>query len=248
LSEYPWGISSVSKKVSSSMYRSNRITSEAPIKGAYILSPLQETSRDPLENYGFMINYRPSSKITTRITTYSIRNQPPSPSLPSSLMPSRKGSLFDSLKPSPSRTKSTSRTSLRLSKVLSNAAFSNLGSETAFVAFKALPVDGNIGENGISEGSQSPIVTARSAKTCKESVDIVVETIRRVCIEVGTLQEPTAITEGDIVRYVFPSLSHRNKLLISLLAYRKLKGLLLSLQRSSMVLRNYCGWEARVIS
>ncbi|EIW70203.1 hypothetical protein TREMEDRAFT_30281 [Tremella mesenterica DSM 1558] len=44
------------------------------LEGAYILSPLQEASRDPLENYGFVLNFSPSNE-DTRYNTYSIRNR-----------------------------------------------------------------------------------------------------------------------------------------------------------------------------
>nr|XP_019007811.1 inositol polyphosphate-5-phosphatase F [Kwoniella pini CBS 10737]OCF46592.1 inositol polyphosphate-5-phosphatase F [Kwoniella pini CBS 10737] len=53
----------------------NSITSVQ--KGAYILSTLQEASRDPKENYGFVINFSPSNE-STRYSTYSLRNKMPS--------------------------------------------------------------------------------------------------------------------------------------------------------------------------
>ncbi|KAJ9101480.1 hypothetical protein QFC19_005131 [Naganishia cerealis] len=45
-------------------------------KGAYILSPLQEAGRDPEENAGFMIRFRPA-KNDTRFSSYSMMNSPP---------------------------------------------------------------------------------------------------------------------------------------------------------------------------
>ncbi|KAI5451680.1 hypothetical protein NCC49_001661 [Naganishia albida] len=45
-------------------------------KGAYILSPLQEAGRDPEENAGFLIRFRPA-KNDTRLTSYSMMNSPP---------------------------------------------------------------------------------------------------------------------------------------------------------------------------
>ncbi|KAJ9103285.1 hypothetical protein QFC21_002708 [Naganishia friedmannii] len=45
-------------------------------KGAYILSPLQEAGRDPEENAGFLIRFRPA-KNDTRFTSYSMMNSPP---------------------------------------------------------------------------------------------------------------------------------------------------------------------------
>ncbi|KAJ3818742.1 SacI homology domain-containing protein [Lentinula raphanica] len=42
-------------------------------KGAYILSPLEEASRDPLQNAGFIITWLNNNQ-TTRVTSYSLRN------------------------------------------------------------------------------------------------------------------------------------------------------------------------------
>ncbi|WWC98268.1 hypothetical protein V866_005159 [Kwoniella sp. B9012] len=49
----------------------------ADISGAYILSTLQEASRDPKENYGFLVNFSPTNE-STRYSTYSLRNKLPS--------------------------------------------------------------------------------------------------------------------------------------------------------------------------
>ncbi|KAF8508377.1 hypothetical protein JB92DRAFT_633263 [Gautieria morchelliformis] len=42
-------------------------------KGIYILSPLEEASRNSDDNFGFLISYLPSG-LTTRVTSYSVRN------------------------------------------------------------------------------------------------------------------------------------------------------------------------------
>ncbi|KZV71845.1 hypothetical protein PENSPDRAFT_650268, partial [Peniophora sp. CONT] len=54
-------------------------------KGAYILSPLQEASRDPVQNAGFIVRWHTPAS-TTRVTSYSLRNSldaPPPPLSPS---------------------------------------------------------------------------------------------------------------------------------------------------------------------
>ncbi|KAI0748534.1 SacI homology domain-containing protein [Daedaleopsis nitida] len=43
-------------------------------KGAYILSPLEEASRDPLQNTGFVVSWQNLQNQDTRLTSYSIRN------------------------------------------------------------------------------------------------------------------------------------------------------------------------------
>lgn len=43
--------------------------------GAYILSPLEEASRDPLQNAGFIVTWlNNSGRVTSRVTSYSLRN------------------------------------------------------------------------------------------------------------------------------------------------------------------------------
>ncbi|KAI0301975.1 SacI homology domain-containing protein [Russula brevipes] len=54
-------------------------------KGAYIVSPLEEVSRDPIHNAGFTVEWR-NVRQRTRVTSYSLRNSidlPSSPSVPS---------------------------------------------------------------------------------------------------------------------------------------------------------------------
>lgn len=56
-----------------------------PGSGAYILSPLQEASRDPVQNAGFLVRWLTPAG-TTRVTSYSLRNSldtPPPPLSPS---------------------------------------------------------------------------------------------------------------------------------------------------------------------
>ncbi|ODN90157.1 inositol polyphosphate-5-phosphatase F [Cryptococcus wingfieldii CBS 7118] len=55
-------------------------------RGAYILSTLQEASRDPKENAGLIIQFSPADE-STRYSTYSLRNKAPPPSATSSEHP-----------------------------------------------------------------------------------------------------------------------------------------------------------------
>ncbi|KAI0273575.1 SacI homology domain-containing protein [Gloeopeniophorella convolvens] len=50
-------------------------------KGAYIVSPLEEASRDPVQNAGFTIEWR-NARQMTRVTSYSVRNSIEIPSSP----------------------------------------------------------------------------------------------------------------------------------------------------------------------
>lgn len=50
--------------------------------GAYIVSPLEETSRDPIQNAGFIVEWR-NVRQRTRVTSYSLRNSVDLPASPS---------------------------------------------------------------------------------------------------------------------------------------------------------------------
>src|SRR6266403_1733600 len=55
--------------------------------GAYIISPLEEASRDPVQNAGFVVEWR-NTRHRTRVTSYSLRNSVDLPSSPSPSGPS----------------------------------------------------------------------------------------------------------------------------------------------------------------
>lgn len=50
-------------------------------KGAYIVSPLEEASRDPIQNAGFSVEWR-NARQFTRVTSYSLRNSVEIPTSP----------------------------------------------------------------------------------------------------------------------------------------------------------------------
>lgn len=144
--------------------------------GEYILSPLEEGSRDPLQNFGFKVTYLTAGE-TTRVTSYSLRNcaddvseTPQSPT--SSRMSTRRGSNV-------------------LSRVLSEAAGDKVDS-IGFAAFKALPIDPARARR--TTGSFEETADDLSwAKNCKEAVEMIVSTIQRAVEDVGGPRE-------DIVR------------------------------------------------
>ncbi|KAI0005981.1 SacI homology domain-containing protein [Russula compacta] len=85
-------------------------------KGAYIVSPLEETSRDPIQNAGFIVEWR-NVRQRTRVTSYSLRNSvdlPASPSGPN-VSPNDTSGITD-------RSTSASPTRLRPLSPLSSAS------------------------------------------------------------------------------------------------------------------------------
>jgi hypothetical protein len=147
--------------------------------GLYILSPLEEASRSPDDNYGFLISYLPA-RLTTRISSYSVRNtvRP--------IQPSRRLQRL---------TSNNSKGSAALSRILTNVALATgaaSGDTAVTAAFKALPVD-NIGRAGATV--DDPVM---SAATCRDAVDVMVNMLSKACEDAGSVG-PEFIVEKDIV-------------------------------------------------
>ncbi|KAH9857173.1 SacI homology domain-containing protein [Lenzites betulinus] len=157
-------------------------------KGAYILSPLEEASRDPQQNAGFVISWHNSQDQDTRVTSYSIRN-----SLDLTTPPTSPSSATFSRQSMTAPRKST----LPLSRILSNAAAPVAGQETAFAAFKALPVDPARARRETGSFIQTTDELA-NAKSCKEAVDMIVDAIRQACADIGN-DHREFIVESDVV-------------------------------------------------
>jgi len=156
------------------------------IKGPYILSPLEEGSRDPLQNFGFVVSWRNIGQ-DTRVTSYSIRNNVDLTSPPTS----------PNALPTPSHPVTPLRRNTALSRILSNAAVPVLENDTTFAAFKALPID----PARTQRGSGSFIDAAdelAGAANCKEAVELIVNAIHQACQDIGAA-EGAFVTEADIV-------------------------------------------------
>ena len=161
--------------------------------GPYILSPLEEASKDPLQNAGFTLIWSPA-KQTARVTSYSMRNSidmgqsPPSTptnrtgfSAPISARPQRKGA------------------GVQLSKLLSRVAEPAQASDRVFAAFKALPIDPARSRRATGSIIE-PADELSGAKNCKEAVDLMVESIIGACQDVGAGYQPNFIVEEAVVR------------------------------------------------
>ncbi|KAI0345325.1 hypothetical protein BDW22DRAFT_1426997 [Trametopsis cervina] len=149
-------------------------------KGTYILSPLEEGSRDPLQNAGFIITWR-NVRQDTRVTSYSIGNSIDTTSPPTS--PGLPGTVRTLNMPASPARQSTFKNA-KLSRILSNAAVPVLTNEVTFAAFKALPIDPARGrrENG---SFYEPADELTGATDCKQAVDLMVDAIFRACADAG---------------------------------------------------------------
>ncbi|KAA1469556.1 hypothetical protein DENSPDRAFT_918842 [Dentipellis sp. KUC8613] len=142
---------------------------------AYILSPLEETSCDPVHNAGFTVRWLNTHQ-TTRVTSYSIRNSveaerpltPTSPTLPPQTAPRRASGL---------------------SRILSKAAVAIDAGDTSFAAFKALPIDPARTRHGSGFAeSAEPADDLADAGTCQEAVGLMVDAIQSACGDVGNVR------------------------------------------------------------
>ncbi|KZT71284.1 hypothetical protein DAEQUDRAFT_724233 [Daedalea quercina L-15889] len=160
-------------------------------KGAYILSPLEEASRDPEQNSGFVVTWHNVDQ-DTRVTSYSIRN---SLDLSSPLVP-------DQPPPSPRLSRRTSapvhQRKPTLSSVLSKAVVPIAEGDSSFVAFKMLPIDPTRTRRDTGSFIE-PADELSSANNCKQATDLIVDTIRQACVEAGGAQGDDFVAEEDIV-------------------------------------------------
>ncbi|EGN95512.1 hypothetical protein SERLA73DRAFT_113095 [Serpula lacrymans var. lacrymans S7.3] len=162
-------------------------------KGAYILSPLEEASRDPVQNAGFTVSWLHSQQISTRLTSYSYRNRPED--APASFFATLK-SRSSIIKPAlPSRGPS-SGSGPGLSQIMSQA--SPVANETNFAAFKVLPVDPTRTRRGSSIGYAEPADDLAGASSCQEVVNLMVDAVKRACDDIGGVHGDF-IAEEDVV-------------------------------------------------
>lgn len=147
--------------------------------GLYILSPLEEASRSPDDNYGFLVSYLPS-RLTTRISSYSVRN------------------TIQTTHPSQRRQRllsSSPKGSVALSKIIGNVAVATgaaSGDRAVAAAFKALPVDNTKHAGGSVDDA------VMSAATCRAAVDVIVDTLYMACKDIGGAGQGFVV-EKDIV-------------------------------------------------
>lgn len=171
--------------------------------GAYILSPLEEASRDPTQNAGFSVTWLNTDLVSSRTTSYSYRNNPvdispKSDNAVSSHVDERRKLTSGGANHVGNRlltmmhSRATSKSGISGSRTGSN--------DTSFAAFKALPV----GCTHVRNGSRytEPADDLASATSCKEAVDLIVDAIKGACEEIGSPSEDDFISEQDIVRLV----------------------------------------------
>ncbi|KAF8912099.1 SacI homology domain-containing protein [Gymnopilus junonius] len=195
-------------------------------KGAYILSPLEESSRDPEQNAGFVVTWLCSNQ-ESRVTSYSVRNSldlssspPSSPTLTRFNTSGKLGGTGGG------RIRTRSNTLPALSNILHNNTSFGTAVQRNFAAFKVLPIDpgkvrrmssysSDVSEiGGISEEMQG-------ASTCKEAVDLIVEKIQKACEDIGgaqgdfiTLEDVVSLAEAQRMTSVYAKMEYGVKRLL----------------------------------
>lgn len=135
-----------------------------------------------MQNAGFVVSWTSTRQIS-RITSYSVRNSIETP--PSSPIKA-------------SSTRSAPAHKGTLARVLANTA-EIPGSETAFAAFKALPIDPTRVTRGSGSGFTEPADELTGASSCQEAVDLMVDDIQRACRDVGN-GHSEFVKMADVVR------------------------------------------------
>lgn len=170
-------------------------------KGAYILSPLEEASRDPEQNAGFVITWINANQ-ESRVSSYCVQNsiQQHQAEYPSPVT-TRKASLA-SLPLQVQTWSASQKFPANLSRLLANPSLASAGrGEKLFAAFKALPIDPARIRRGSSTSSGPYSETSEEvagASSCREVVNRVVESISRACEDIGS-SHGSLVADEDVV-------------------------------------------------
>jgi hypothetical protein len=173
------------------------------------LSPLEEASRDPIQNAGFSVTWLNTDLVSSRTASYSYENNPMDISFAS-------GNQFGSRstgdnKSSASQIRGGAKRisiSSRISRIMSTTSTARStvsddraqSGDTSFAAFKVLPVDPARVRSESTTGYAEPADDLAGATTCKEAVDLIADAIKRACHDMGGASDGDFIFEEDIVR------------------------------------------------
>ncbi|KIL00905.1 hypothetical protein PAXRUDRAFT_128798 [Paxillus rubicundulus Ve08.2h10] len=175
--------------------------------GAYILSPLEEASRDPIQNAGFSVTWLNTDLVSSRTASYSYENNALDISLASGNHTGSRTTGDKNSRASQIRG-GEKHLSDRLSRMLSTTSTARptvsddraQSGDTSFAAFKVLPVNPAHVRRGSTTGYAEPADDLAGATTCKEAVDLIADSIKRACHDIGGASDVNFIFgEEDIV-------------------------------------------------
>ncbi|KAL7420820.1 hypothetical protein Q5752_004773 [Cryptotrichosporon argae] len=170
-------------------------------KGAYILSPLQEASRDPSENAGFMVHFSPANE-STRYSTYSIRNKSPASPVRVKAQGARvAGSPTSAASGSPS-------VPLTPGTPTPHVEHAPVSAAQEYFAFKVLPREfagrGAGGLRGQDDDDEDLDLDAGAAagESCSETVGRIVRRLAEAVDKAGGGEDGDLVVEADVVSLV----------------------------------------------
>ncbi|KAF8559644.1 hypothetical protein OG21DRAFT_1594475 [Imleria badia] len=165
-------------------------------KGAYILSPLEEASRDPVQNAGFTITWLNTDLVSSRMASYSYRNYTVDVSSDSSRVEEQSKMTSRSAKQDVGNNRLLRMMHTRASTSKSPISGDRTEAKDAsFAAFKALPVGSTRNGSRYAE----PADDLAGATSCKEAVDLIADAIKRACEDIGSTSGDDFVCEADIV-------------------------------------------------
>ncbi|KIM65349.1 hypothetical protein SCLCIDRAFT_112940 [Scleroderma citrinum Foug A] len=170
-------------------------------KGAYIISPLEEASRDPVQNAGFTLSWsntgRPSSQIMGNSDASNSVQLPLAGNSRRKLPTGRTHALSGQRRSMPNLL--SDRLLHPIKPSLPTRSQSPFDSDDVnFAAFKVLPVDPFRVRSG-SVIYEEPADDLVGATTCKEVVDLMVDAVKRACYEAGNDRHANLVVVEDVV-------------------------------------------------
>jgi phosphatidylinositol 4-phosphatase len=151
---------------------------------------LEDTSKDPRLNYGFMLSFM-SQGDSTRISSYSVGNTVDETVFSPPATPTTSG-IRDPLS-SEAKSPDEPATSSFLTQRTAGSA------RVLFAAFKALPIEDSA--HYVHMGMEGDETDKLKAKSCQEVVEKIVEQIAQACSDHGNKTVPP-IVRNDVVRCV----------------------------------------------
>ncbi|KAF7323093.1 hypothetical protein HMN09_00089400 [Mycena chlorophos] len=185
---------------------SNRRSPKLTNLGAYILSPLEEASRDAEQNAGFTVTWVTANQ-TTRMSSYSVRNSldalaktPVNKATIKSLSAAATASL-GRLPATLGRAAAANSVTARLQSLAANSGDPG-NARVSYAAFKVLPIDPTRTRRASSSGGYVDSAEELSgAGNCREAADLIADSIRRACEDVGNDGSPAEalVVDEDVV-------------------------------------------------
>ncbi|KAF5373719.1 hypothetical protein D9758_000704 [Tetrapyrgos nigripes] len=164
----------------------------------------EEASRDPIQNAGFVVSWLNNNQVT-RVTNYSVRNriEVKRPSV-NAIGGGMNGNMISATATQLKRLSMTlgPKRGANMVKVADAEETEEKDDDVSFAAFKILPIDPARVRRATSMGGGEEYTEGadelEGAQNCKEAVEMVVDSIRKACEDVG-VAEAEFLKDEDVV-------------------------------------------------